>query len=315
MHPLIKSFLAGPYMLSSTYEALLQKMDQPRKLFDAPCPLTAATKAATAARQQPKSAKYTAVLPMFGMIDQHGGWIVDMMGGTSLASLNEAFDLCMSEDRISNVMLHVHSPGGSVYGVKEMADKIHAARGTKPVCAVANSMMASAAYYIGSACDRVYATVGADVGSVGVYQMHFNYSAALKDDGIECTIIREPAFKAEGNPYEPLTDEATQEMKSDVHRIYQQFTSDVARYRGMDVGVVRDTFGKGRTMDAASAQKCGMINRVATYGDVLARMQAGTIRPSSGNAADDGWDSPMLEDFSDQRRRKLNLIGVRFDER
>jgi len=308
MLPHIRAFLSQPHMLSEQYESLLEKMDTPIKIFNAQCPIKAAESQLAIAGQQAKTKKFTAVLPLFGVIDQHGGWMVDLLGGTSLDAFNDAFDMCMSEDRISNILIHAHTPGGTVYGVKEMGDKIFAARGTKPVCCIANSMLASAGYYIGSACDRVYATVGADVGSVGVYQMHFDQSKMLEDVGVKATIVREPEFKAEGNPYEPLTDAAVQEMKSDVHRIYQQFTSDVARYRGMDAGVVRDTFGKGRTMDATSAAKCGMINRVATFGEVLSRMQAGTIRPGAPMSALDEWDGPVLEEFdSAQRRRKLAL--------
>ena len=47
-------------------------------------------------------------------------------------------------------MLDVDSPGGSVYGIAELADEIRAARGRKPIVAVANSVAASAAYWIGT---------------------------------------------------------------------------------------------------------------------------------------------------------------------
>jgi signal peptide peptidase SppA len=254
----------------------------------------------------PATRKATAVLPVYGMIDQHGGYMMDLFGGCSLDYLSDAFDMCMNEDRINNILLDIHSPGGSVYGVKEMADKIYAARGTKPICAIANSMMASAAYYIGSACDRVYATPGADVGSVGVYQMHFDQSKMMDDMGIKVTIARTPEFKAEGNPFEPLPGNALDEMKSDVERIYKQFIGDVAKYRGMDIKTVDETFGKGRTVDAAKAAKAGMVNRVATFDDVKARMTAGTIRPGSPASAEE-WDLPIL---AESMKRRANLSAV-----
>ena len=317
MRSQIQAFLSQPLLLDPSFALRLaaysdeSSRDMKGLFINAPCPRKAAIEAATQAKSSNQGRKMTAVLPVYGMIDQHGGFMLDLFGGTAIDDLQSALDVCMNEDRINNILLDVHSPGGGVYGVKEFADAVYSARGTKTICSVANSMMASAAYYMGSACDRVYATAGADVGSVGVYQMHFDESKALEDMGVKATIIREPEFKAEGNPYEPLSEAATQEMKSDVHRIYQQFTNDVARYRGTDIGQVRDSFGKGRTMDAASAQKAGMVNRVATFNDVLAKMQAGTIRPASAQSADDGWDGPLMRDV-EQRRRKLAVHGMAF---
>jgi ClpP class serine protease len=48
-------------------------------------------------------------------------------------------------------VIDVDSPGGTVAGVQELAAEMLAARGRKPVIAVANSLMASAAYWIGCA--------------------------------------------------------------------------------------------------------------------------------------------------------------------
>lgn len=325
MRSQIHAFLSQPLLMDPTFAIRLaayadDKSPDMKGLFiNAPCPKLAAEAAATTAKATGQGKKLTAVIPIYGLIDQHASDMLDWMGGTSCDSLAAAWDVCMNEDRINNVLFDIHSPGGTVYGVKETADMIFSGRGKKVACSVANSMMASAAYYLGSACDRVYATPGADVGSVGVYQMHFDQSKLLDEIGIKATIIREPEFKAEGNPYEPLTEAATQEMKSDVHRIYQQFTGDVGRYRGLEAGVVRETFGKGRTMDSASAQKVGMINRVATFGDVLGRMQAGTIRPGSANNAADDWDAAPVTELpagidAGQRRRKLSMVGLAFPQ-
>ncbi|MDX1314895.1 MAG: isoleucine--tRNA ligase, partial [Eudoraea sp.] len=47
-----------------------------------------------------------------------------------------------------------------VAGIEELSSKIYEARGRKPILAVANSLMASAAYWVASAADFLYATPG-----------------------------------------------------------------------------------------------------------------------------------------------------------
>lgn len=318
MRSQIHAFLSQPLLLDPMFAARLaayaedSSPDRKGLFVSSQCPKMAAEKVIAAVKQTPKTTKMTAVLPVFGMIDQHNSDLLQWFGGTSTDALCAALDMLANEDRIANILLRCHSPGGSVYGTKECADKIFALRSAKPICAVADSLMASACYYIGAACSRVYATNGADVGSVGVYQMHFDESQFMERVGIKASIIREPEFKAEGNPYEPLTDAATTEMKADVHRTYETFVSDIAKYRGIDVQNVKDNFGKGRCLDAASAVKCGMVNRVATFGDVLSRMQAGTIRPGTGMAAMDEWaDLPDSRvQAQEQRRRRLSLASA-----
>lgn len=61
----------------------------------------------------------------------------------------------------------------------ELADEILAARVQKPVVAIANSLAASAAYWVGCSASEFYVTPGGEVGSIGVWQAHFDYSQAL----------------------------------------------------------------------------------------------------------------------------------------
>jgi ClpP class serine protease len=51
----------------------------------------------------------------------------------------------LNDDAVSQILIDIDSPGGSVYGVAELADEILAARKQKPVVAIANSLAASAA--------------------------------------------------------------------------------------------------------------------------------------------------------------------------
>ena len=59
----------------------------------------------------------------------------------------------VSDPDVGAILMDVDSPGGSVFGVHELSQKIFEARGKKPIVAIANSEAYSAGYYVASAAD------------------------------------------------------------------------------------------------------------------------------------------------------------------
>ena len=66
-------------------------------------------------------------------------------GSASTQQFSAALRDALNDDTVSQILIDIDSPGGSVYGVAELADEILAARKQKPVVAIANSLAASAA--------------------------------------------------------------------------------------------------------------------------------------------------------------------------
>jgi signal peptide peptidase SppA len=169
-------------------------------------------------------------------------------------------------------VLDIDSPGGSIYGVPELAQEIFAAREKKKVVAVANSLAASAAYWLAAAASEVVVTPSGDVGSVGVYAMHEDISRLLDQEGVTVTFISAGKFKTEGNPYEPLSEEGRSFMQERVDEAYAMFTRDLARFRDVPVAKVKSDFGEGRVVGAKAAKAAGMVDRIASLEDTLARL-------------------------------------------
>ena len=149
-------------------------------------------------------------------------------GGTSTERLGHQIDAAVNDDSIKTIILDIDSPGGSVAGVPEVADKIFKARDKKPVVAVANSMAASAAYWIGSAAQELVVIPSGMVGSIGVISAHTDVSKFEENQGFKTTLITAGKFKAEGNMFEPLGTEALESIQSVVDEYYDSFVSAVA---------------------------------------------------------------------------------------
>lgn len=217
-----------------------------------------------------------AVLPLYGVVTQRGNMVDDISGpgSTSTQQFTSVLRQMLADDTVGQILIDIDSPGGSVYGVSELASEIVKARAQKPVIAVANSLAASAAYWIGCSASEFYVTPGGEVGSIGVWQAHFDYSKALEEEGVKPTLISAGKFKVEGNPYVPLDEQAQAFMQSRVDDYYNAFIEAVALGRGVSVSEVRAGMGEGRVLGADAALAAGMVDGIATFDEVLSRMQA-----------------------------------------
>jgi capsid assembly protease len=131
-----------------------------------------------------------AVLPIYGIISHRESLLGWLFGGTSTQAVSASLRQLLSDPNVSTIVFDVDSPGGSVEGIQELSDEIFAARGKKCMVTVANAMMASAAYWIGSATHEIVVTPSGQVRSIGVYTAHEDISKALEKEGVKITLIR-----------------------------------------------------------------------------------------------------------------------------
>ncbi len=213
-----------------------------------------------------------AVLPIYGLIEQRLSELGYLCGGTSTELIGEALDRLVASRDVEVIICDYATPGGISYGIEELSAQIFEARAHKRIIGIANSMAASAGYWLYSAASECYATPGGDIGSIGVYSLHIDLSKALEKDGVEVELIRAGQFKAENNPYQPLTDDAREHLQEQVDDTYTAFVRDVARNRGVSIAKVREGFGQGRVVSAPKAVAAGMADRVLTLPKLLGRL-------------------------------------------
>lgn len=220
-----------------------------------------------------------AVLPISGLIAHRARMVqgVSSQASTSSELLAAQIRQLAADPRIAVIVLDIDSPGGSVEGIPELAAEIRRARAQKPITAVANALAASAAYWIAAQATELVVTPSAQVGSIGVYSLHEDHTAALERQGVKISMLRAPAFKAEGAPFEPLSDDARASLQAKVDAFYGMFVADVAKGRGVPAATVRADFGQGRTVLAKDAVAAGMADRVATLETVLHELAAGKL--------------------------------------
>jgi signal peptide peptidase SppA len=240
-----------------------------------------------AARGQASTQADVTVIPVMGLLTQRGGWF-----GMSLERVRTVFRNALA-DGSKAIVLEFDSPGGEVYGVDELATEFRQGRSVKPIVAVANSLTASAAYYLASQAEEVFVTPSGEIGSIGVYGAHEDWSKALDQFGVTVTLISAGEGKTDGNMFEPLSDEARADMQSAVDRYYGQFTSAVSKGRKVGVDTVRADW-KARVYGAKDAVAIGMADAVGTLEDAIRRAASlGQARRATAAALDVSVESRM----------------------
>jgi capsid assembly protease len=226
------------------------------------------------------------VIPIVGTLMPRADLMTETSGGASVERLTARFRTAMADPAVKAVVFDVDSPGGAVSGIPEIASEVYAARGQKPIVAVANTLMASAAFWIGAAADEVVASPSAELGSVGVVAAHEDLSGALAQEGIKVSLIHSGKYKVEGNPFEPLGPDARQHLQSRVDDFGSMFERSVARSRGIAVDAVRRDFGQGRVYGARDAVSRRMADKIGTLDETVRRLarQATTVAPGTAAA-------------------------------
>jgi signal peptide peptidase SppA len=214
-----------------------------------------------------------AVLPIEGVIAKRMNLFTRISGGVSTQLLERDLKAALADDRAHSILLSVDSPGGNVDGVFELARTIFEARGRKPVVALGNGMMTSAAYWIASAADRVLITgETTQVGSIGVVATHTDLSKAEEMRGVKTTEITAGKYKRIASEHKPLSDEARAAIQEQVDHVYSVFVNEVARHRGTDVETVLDKMADGRIFLGRKAIEAGLVDGVSTEADLIRQL-------------------------------------------
>ena len=179
------------------------------------------------------------------------------------ATIRERIRLAAEDSGVDAILLSVDSPGGMVSGCQELAFFIAETAKKKPMAAFTGGIMASAAYWLGSATGRVYSTETASVGSIGVIMTRTDYSQLLEREGIKINVVSSGRYKAAGHPALPFTDDEQAYFQSRVSAIHGIFRREVAESMGLDEQKAEE-WGDAQLFLAADALRVGLVSAVVS---------------------------------------------------
>ena len=186
--------------------------------------------------------------------------------------IRQAVRQASADPDVGALVLRIDSPGGNVAGTAELAADVKAAadaKPDKPVWAYIEDLGASAAYWVASQADKIFANEMALIGSIGTYAVVDDASKAYEMAGIKTHVISTGPYKGSLIEGSEVLPEHLNEVREIVEGFNSHFLAAVSAGRGMDrkaLGAVTD----GRVWIASEAKRLGLVDQVTTWDAMFA---------------------------------------------
>ena len=217
----------------------------------------------------------TGVIPIVGPIGKGLAPIERMTGAVDVNDIAETIDDYATNPQVTRIAFQVSSPGGTVTGVEELANKVRNI--SKPTMAYTDSEMASAAYWIASAADKVVASPSSTVGSIGVYMTVADMTEMAKAQGIKMVVIKSGKFKGAGIPGTSLSEEQIANLQDSVDAIHADFKASVLQTRKL----VKAEDMEGQVFSGKQAAQRNLVTGLAdSFNEAVAMWAENSIAPA-----------------------------------
>ena len=224
-----------------------------------------------------------ALIAIRGELVNRGAWVGANSGLTSYEGIVAQLKAAARDVEVQGIMLEIDSPGGEAAGLAAVTEAIRAVG--KPIWSIANAAAMSAAYWIGSAAQRMAVVPDANgVGSIGVVWMHLDRSEQLQKLGTRVTVVQAGAKKTQFSSLSSLSSEARARAEEVVGSLYDGFVAHVANARNLSEAAVRGT--EAAVFMAKEAKKIGLVDEVATvdqfHSAMVKAVRTGSAQASKG---------------------------------
>lgn len=191
------------------------------------------------------------------------------------ADYTDLFLRLASSDRVKGIVLNIDSPGGEAAGTSLLAKTITDVTKSKPVIAIIqDGMAASAAMWIAASAQEIYVTESTDmVGSIGAYQLLYDYRGYLEQNGVKEHLIMAPQSSDKIKDYLDALEGDYTAIKEHLEFLVDEFISSVKKGRGGRLKTEKGNPFTGKMYRAAEAKRIGLIDGVKSFGQVLTRME------------------------------------------
>lgn len=219
---------------------------------------------------------------------------------TGYGFISALFTSAINDDNIDGIAFDLNSGGGNVHGAFEIADLIYSNRGKKSVVSIVDAVAYSSGYLIASQTDKIYVSLSGGVGSIGVKIVHADVSKMYDDMGVKVTEMYAGEFKTLGSRMKPLSDGDKAVFQESLESVYTRFIDCVARGRGVDASIIRDT--KAACFEDGKGLDVGLVDAVMSPSEAYSAFSLSLVKDTVGgiNMTDKVEDKVAKKDDQSQ---------------
>ena len=213
-------------------------------------------------------------------------------------------DAAFADHNAKGVVIVINSPGGSPVQASIIHDRIMTlkARYHKKVAVVGEDSLASGAYLVATAADKIFVNRDTLTGSIGVIYSGFGFVDAMTKLGVSRRVYTAGEHKDRLDPFEKADPADIEKLKSVMASVHQSFINDVIQGRGSRLKGDQKTLFSGDFWSGSQAVALGLADGTANVWEVVKQefgaksMKNYTPRPS------------LLNDIANNLGSELHLM-------
>lgn len=219
-----------------------------------------------------------AVISLTGTIQSESSSF--FFGGSAITpeSVRTELERAKEDTGVKAIVLQINSPGGSVAASQEIVNLLEQVK--KPIVVSMSDLAASGGYYISAGTDKIVASPGTLVGSIGVISEMPNLKGLFDKLGIGMQVFVAGEHKDMYAGFRELTPEEKVIMQDMTDQLYEEFIQVVAKGRNLSEDKVRE-IATGQLYTGIQAKELGLVDELGglqTAIDVAASL-AGISKP------------------------------------
>ena len=188
------------------------------------------------------------------------------IGSTTLSAVIRA---ARTNDHVKAIVMRVNSPGGDALASDVIRREVELAKKAKPFIVSMGDLAASGGYWISTNAGYIFADPTTITGSIGVFGIIPNFQKFMsKKLGITFDKVMTNKNADFVDVMSPLTDVQKARLNEGITRIYDNFTSLVAKTRHLRQTYV-DSIARGRVWSGTDALKLGLVDKLGGLQDAI----------------------------------------------
>lgn len=180
-------------------------------------------------------------------------------------TVTEAFRSAIEDKDVKAILFRVDSPGGSYVASDAIwRETVRARESGKPVIVSMGNVAGSGGYFVAMSADKIVAQPGTLTGSIGVIGGKIVMRELWNKLGVTWDEVHTSDHAAMWTYNRDYTPEEWNRVEAWLDRAYQDFTTKVARGRGLPEEKVRE-IAKGRIWTGEDAKEVGLVDELGGF--------------------------------------------------
>lgn len=197
-----------------------------------------------------------AVMEVFGPLVLRPNYIERNLGALGYDTISEWLDTAIAKGA-KGILLFIASPGGSVTGMIETAERVADVATKIPTAVFTDELNASAAFGLSAGAGKVYCTKSAVIGSIGTRLTILDASAFYASLGLKFHSFASGKFKSAGDETQPMSADWARYFDGMVQSSADEFKNFVSQFRSIDPDLM-----DGRIMRGSEAVTNGFADEI-----------------------------------------------------